>query len=296
MKDGVEIEATYKHIVEDLGGGRRRLTINDLKKVDEGIYEYVYSGDRAAATLTVHQKAIEITQVLRDQFILNGEVATFECFLSDETSDGKWYKNGQEIQADNRISLITDKKRQMLIIEDCTEQDIGEYGFAVDGAQTIANLGIKSEVTIVQDLESVQAVESEQAILICRVEPEEYSNGKWLKNGREFQMDSRMTASQPQGGYKELLIRDVNIEDAAMYSYVAGKGETQAQLFVEEIGIVEPLRDQEVEVSGEVLFETLLTHVNVAGVWCKNGVPIKVMIKLKQKISNKQKKHLINKK
>ena len=96
MKDGVEIEATYKHIVEDLGGGRRRLTINDLKKVDEGIYEYVYSGDRAAATLTVHQKAIEITQVLRDQFILNGEVATFECFLSDETSDGKWFMNGHE--------------------------------------------------------------------------------------------------------------------------------------------------------------------------------------------------------
>ena len=151
MKDGVEIEATYKHIVEDLGGGRRRLTINDLKKVDEGIYEYVYSGDRAAATLTVHQKAIEITQVLRDQFILNGEVATFECFLSDETSDGKWFMNGHEIQADNRISLITDKKRQMLIIEDCTERDIGEYGFAVDGAETIANLGIKSDVTIVQE-------------------------------------------------------------------------------------------------------------------------------------------------
>ena len=130
--------------------------------------------------------------------------------------------------------------------------------------------------TLLKELESVQAVESEQAILICRVEPEEYSNGKWLKNGAEFQMDSRMTASQPQGGYKELVIRDVSVEDAAMYSYVAGKGETQAQLFVEEIGIVEPLRDQEVEVAGEVLFETLLTHVNVAGVWCKNGVPIKV--------------------
>jgi len=277
MKDGVEIEQTHKHIIEDIGGGRRRLTIQDLKKVDEGIYEYVYSGDRAAATLTVHQKAIEITQTLHDQFILSGEVATFECVLSDETSDGKWYKNGQVIQAtDNRIFLIADKKRQMLIIEDCTANDIGEYGFAVDDAQTFASLGIKSDVRIVQDLESTQCVEGEQAIFVCAVDPEQYSNGRWLHNGRELQMDSRMTYSQPPGGFKELVIRNVNVEDTGMYTYVAGSCESQAQLFVEEIDIIEALRDQEVEITGEVLFETLLSHVNVTGVWCKNGVPIKV--------------------
>ena len=242
-----------------------------------GIYEYVYSGDRAAATLTVHQKAVEITQPLRDQYILGSEVATFECVLSDETSDGKWYKNGDEIQAsDNRIFVIADKKRQMLIIEDCTPEDVGEYGFVVDEAQTFATLGIKSEVKIVRDLESAQCIEGDQAIFVCAVDPEEYSNGRWLHNGNELQMDSRMTYSQPPGGFKELLIRNANPDDAGNYAFIAGSCETQAQLFVEEIEIIEQLRNQEVEISGEVLFETLLSHVNVTGVWCKNGVPIKV--------------------
>ncbi|CAG5085008.1 Oidioi.mRNA.OKI2018_I69.PAR.g10791.t1.cds [Oikopleura dioica] len=276
MKDGVEIAVSDKHFVEDIGGGRRRLTIQNLKKVDEGIYEYVYAGDRAAATLTVNQAKLEISEQLRDQSVLAGEVVTFDCLLTDETSDGKWFKDGEEIQVSDRLLAIAENQRQMLIIEDATEEDIGVYSFVVDGAQTSASLAIQDAVRIVQGLQPSEAVEGEQAVLAVVIEPESYTNGKWMKNGAELQFDSRMSYAQPQGGFKELVIRNVNSNDAGVYAFVAGNQVTECEFGIVEINVLEPLRDQQVELSGEVLFETLLSHVNVVGTWCKNDVPIKM--------------------
>ena len=276
MKDGVEISISDKHFVEDIGGGRRRLTIQNLKKVDEGIYEYVYAGDRAAATLTVNQAKLEISEQLRDQSVLPGEVVTFDCLLSDETSDGKWFKDGEEIQVSDRMLTIAENQRQMLIIEDANEEDVGVYSFMVDGAQTSASLAIQEAVRIVQGLQPSEAIEGEQAVLAVMIEPESYTNGKWMKNGAELQFDSRMRYAQPQGGFKELVIRNVNAADAGIYAFVAGNQVTECEFGIVEISVLEPLRDQQVDLAGEVLFETLLSHVNVVGTWCKNDVPIKM--------------------
>ena len=273
-KDGVEIEQSNKCSSEDLGSGRRRLTISDLKKVDEGIYEYVYAGDRAAATLAVHAKPITIVEPLVNQVVMDKEVATFDCALSDVTSDGRWYKNGQEIQQSERFFIVADKQRQMLIIEDVCADDIGEYAFAIDEDHTVAVLALQEGVQIVEHLQAASCIEGVDAEFVCAVEPEEYSNGKWFHNGVELVLNQpRYTYDQTEGGFKKLKIRNVCASDNGIYTFVAGESETVAELNVEEISVEEPLKNQQVDAGGEVLFETLLSHANVQGIWYKNNEP-----------------------
>lgn len=74
-------------------------------------------------------RAVTILQELGDQSVCEGDIAQLEVKFSQENVAGIWQKDGQEIQANERIHIVIDKTSHMLLIEDATKEDAGKYSF-----------------------------------------------------------------------------------------------------------------------------------------------------------------------
>ena len=87
----------------------------------------------------------EFTKKLTELKVKEKETATFICELSEENVKPIWMKGGQQLKADKKYEMITDKKTQKLIIHDVTAQDKGEYTCIYRDTSTWAKLVVEGE-------------------------------------------------------------------------------------------------------------------------------------------------------
>uniref|UniRef100_A0A8C9U0I2 Myosin binding protein Ca n=1 Tax=Scleropages formosus TaxID=113540 RepID=A0A8C9U0I2_SCLFO len=125
MKDGVELARDGKYRFKK-DGKKHWLIINEASKEDIGMYYVFTNGGESKAEL-------EVLQSIADLTVKAAEQAIFKCEVSDEKVTGKWYKDGVEVKASNRIKMVHIGRIHKLTIDDVKAEDAGDYTFVPDG-------------------------------------------------------------------------------------------------------------------------------------------------------------------
>uniref|UniRef100_A0A914YLN1 Ig-like domain-containing protein n=1 Tax=Panagrolaimus superbus TaxID=310955 RepID=A0A914YLN1_9BILA len=120
--------------------GKAKLVIKDSSKADAGKYKVEATNPAGTAVSEAPlkivpadsgkgEKAPEFTQQLKPAQTKEGETIVFDCKVDGHPPPTvAWFKDGQELKADERIKLeSTSDGRQKLIIEKAKIDDQGNY-------------------------------------------------------------------------------------------------------------------------------------------------------------------------
>ena len=94
---------------------------------DAGFYQIITNGDESFAELIVEEKPIEFKSGFSDMSVNFNESAEFKCEVSEAEAKGKWFKDGKEVVASDRIEVIERGCLRKLVINDVTASDQGSY-------------------------------------------------------------------------------------------------------------------------------------------------------------------------
>jgi len=94
---------------------------------DAGFYQIITNGDESFAELIVEEKPIEFKSGFSDMSVNFNESAEFKCEVSEAEAKGKWFKDGKEVVASDRIEVIERGCLRKLVINDVTASDQGLY-------------------------------------------------------------------------------------------------------------------------------------------------------------------------
>uniref|UniRef100_A0A8C7XBB8 Myosin-binding protein C, fast-type n=1 Tax=Oryzias sinensis TaxID=183150 RepID=A0A8C7XBB8_9TELE len=135
MKDGDELnrETAGSKYRFKKDGKKHILIINEATREDIGTYYVFTSGGESKAELEVEEKELEVLQSIADLTLKAAEQAVFKCEVSDEKVTGKWFKDGVEVEASDRIKISHIGRTHKLTIDDVKPSDAGDYTFVPDG-------------------------------------------------------------------------------------------------------------------------------------------------------------------
>ncbi|XP_031417132.1 myosin-binding protein C, fast-type-like [Clupea harengus] len=114
-------------------GKRHWLIIQEATLDDIGMYWCFTNGGHTKGELEVEEKELEVLQSIADLTVKSAEQAMFKCEVSDDKVTGKWFKDGVEVLASDRIKLSHIGRFHRLTIDDVKPEDAGDYTFVPDG-------------------------------------------------------------------------------------------------------------------------------------------------------------------
>ncbi|XP_030274768.1 immunoglobulin-like and fibronectin type III domain-containing protein 1 [Sparus aurata] len=100
---------------------------------------------------TVTDRGVQFVSGLSDTLANVGERAELSCKLSNETSEGRWYKNGKLLTNEDGVTIIKDGACHRLIIDCCNKDDAAVYRFEAEGRKSEATLNIQDPPKIDAD-------------------------------------------------------------------------------------------------------------------------------------------------
>ncbi|XP_070693468.1 immunoglobulin-like and fibronectin type III domain-containing protein 1 [Pempheris klunzingeri] len=92
---------------------------------------------------TVTDRGVQFVSGLSDMVANIGERAELSCKLSNETSEGRWYKNGKLLTNEDGVTIIKDGACHRLVIDCCKKDDAAVYRFEAEGRKSEATLNIQ---------------------------------------------------------------------------------------------------------------------------------------------------------
>ncbi|XP_071674243.1 myosin-binding protein C, slow-type isoform X7 [Patagioenas fasciata] len=145
FKNGVELpndpKSRYRIKVE---GKKHTLIIEEAAKNDNATYSVMTTGGQSEAKLSVDLRPLKISLALQDQTVRLGQEIHLKCEISENVS-GKWYKNGQLVEASDRVKLYHKGRIHRFVIASAAVDDEAEYMFVPDAY----NINIPCKVHVV---------------------------------------------------------------------------------------------------------------------------------------------------
>ena len=176
---------------------------------------------------------------LIDTTVLEDSPASFECILTKEGFNVKWYLNNTELTDEKRFDIASNKSRQSLTINKCALTDAGEVTCKIidqagnEITSSTCKLTVNEKpVGIEKPLKNVKAEEKSEINFYCElnkaVAPE---NIKWFKDGVEITPDERIEI-RCDGPKLYLSIKNARLDDAGKYEMRFGDVSTSANCTV----------------------------------------------------------------
>ncbi|XP_038303119.1 titin isoform X1 [Canis lupus familiaris] len=278
--NGVELKSNGKYTITSRRG-RQNLTVKDVTKEDQGEYSFVVDGKKTTCKLKMKPRPIAILQGLSDQKVCEGDIVQLEVKVSLENVEGVWMKDGQEVQPSDRVHIVIDKQSHMLLIEDMTKEDAGNYSFTIPslGLSTSGRVSVYS-VDVITPLKDVNVLEGTRAVLECKVSVPDVTSVKWYLNDEQIKPDDRVQAIV-KGTKQRLVINRTHASDEGPYKLMVGRVETSCDVSVEKIKIIRGLRDLTCTETQNVVLEVELSHSGIDVLWNFKGKEIKPSSKYK---------------
>ncbi|XP_064154957.1 immunoglobulin-like and fibronectin type III domain-containing protein 1 isoform X6 [Anguilla rostrata] len=132
-------------------GASHKLKIDSCQANDTGKYCFETEGRKTEAMITVEGPGVEVISGLSDIKAKAGQPAELVCKLSDENSNGVWFKDGKKLSQRDGLSLSKDGASHKLKIDSCQADDTGKYRFEADGRKTEAILIVEDPPRFSQD-------------------------------------------------------------------------------------------------------------------------------------------------
>ncbi|XP_041495817.1 titin isoform X1 [Microtus oregoni] len=276
----VELKSNGKYSITSRRG-RQNLTVKDVTKEDQGEYSFVVDGKKTTCQLKMKPRPIAILQGLSDQKVCEGDIVQLEVKVSLENVEGVWMKDGQEVQQGDRVHIVIDKQSHMLLIEDMTKEDAGNYSFTLPalGLSTSGHVSVYS-VDVITPLKDVSVIEGTKAVLECKVSVPDVTSVKWYLNDEQIKPDDRVQ-SIVKGTKQRLVINRTHASDEGPYKLMVGRVETSCNLSVEKIKIIRGLRDLTCTETQNVVLEVELSHSGIDVLWNFKGKEIRPSSKYK---------------
>nr|XP_061814213.1 immunoglobulin-like and fibronectin type III domain-containing protein 1 [Nerophis lumbriciformis] len=150
QKPQMEIEDTDKNGGQNescgkisSGEGDETTAKTDITKGDgaDDVWETVVS--HVLLLPTFIDEGVQFVSGLSDTTVITEGQAELCCKLSNENSEGRWYKNGKLLTKKDGVRIVKDGAYHKFIIDCCKSEDVGVYRFESDGRKSEATLNIQ---------------------------------------------------------------------------------------------------------------------------------------------------------
>ncbi|XP_019712126.1 obscurin-like protein 1a [Hippocampus comes] len=276
LKNGVEVVPNRRFSIR-ADGVERCLTIHRLTREDSGEYACESKDDRTAARLVVKMpRVVEFLTELQNTTVLEGEDATFKCVVSPEDVQLVWFMDNEVINLSDRIQVTQNGLCHTLVMRRCHMLDCSKIRAEAEGTMSKANLRVQeAHVMFTKKMEAVMAEEFGDATLETEISLET-GEVQWMRQGLVIQAGPRYSLNQ-NGCQRSLTIHNLNLSDRGTYRCETLHDRTQVKLNVEprKISIRKGLIDQEILERETASFEVELSHIDVEGIWQKDGIRVK---------------------
>ncbi|XP_060732886.1 obscurin isoform X5 [Tachysurus vachellii] len=275
-KNGEELKSGKNHRMYSMGR-KYFLQIVRCELGDSGLYVCDAGDATTSCSVEVYERDLEVLNSLEDLDIQEDQNAVFMCEVSLDDVPGEWFKNGERIKPTSTIKIRQEGNKHFLLMCNVKEEDSGEIKFVAKNVESKAHLEVeKLPVNIVKPLQDKTALENTRVLLDCTVSNPRCSI-RWYQ-GRNVILPSERFEICSEGCYRKLVIQEVALEDAGMYSVQVGENTSSARLTVEAqpILITRELQDVEVSAPEEACF---VCEVSVpllkSPIWTLNGDVLK---------------------
>ncbi|MGH0116900.1 UNVERIFIED_CONTAM: hypothetical protein FKN15_040889 [Acipenser sinensis] len=276
LKDGQQILPS-RHLAMKAEGRERSLTIHRATGNDTGEYVCESKDDKTCARVTVEMpRVVEVIAELHNVTVLEGEDATLKCVVSPEDAKLVWHRNGNVIVPDDKFVVSRKGLCHTLTIRDCQLTDSSKVTAEAEGVVSKANLQVQeAQVLFTKKMEAVIAEEHGEATLEVEVSLET-GEVQWMRQGVVIQPSPKFTLTA-KGRKRSLTVHNLTFSDRGTFRCETLHDRTQGKLNVEprKISIKKGLTDTETLERETASFEVEVSHIDVQGVWQKDGIRIK---------------------
>ncbi|XP_050933667.1 myosin-binding protein C, slow-type isoform X6 [Lates calcarifer] len=250
MKNGVEVptgvRSRYRVKCE---GTKHYLVIDDASREDTGTYSIMATGGTSEAHIQVDLKPLKIYQDLQDMTVLLGQPLKLHCEIYPGNVPGRWYRNGQLIQPNDRLNIIHRNKVHRLEIETTSLHDAGDYTFVPEGySQSLsAKIHIIDPPRVHLDSlnfpdNTVTIVAGNKLRLEIPISGEPAPRVVWMKGERVILESGHRVRAETYGDQTSLTIEVTEREDSGNYKIVLQNeaGEATASVKIKVVDIPDP--------------------------------------------------------
>uniref|UniRef100_G1KFT9 Obscurin, cytoskeletal calmodulin and titin-interacting RhoGEF n=1 Tax=Anolis carolinensis TaxID=28377 RepID=G1KFT9_ANOCA len=209
-------------------GNVLQLTVNDLVESDSDIYTCDIGDTQSSAKLVVQGRKCHLVSLSRAE---EGSKVRLSCELNKPDLPVQWMKGSEVLQASDKYELKQRGSVAELVIRDAKAADAGEYTCAVGEVKTSARVEVMAAPVIFkEELRDTEKEEGEVVALRCVLATPDVPVS-W-KKGATVLRASEKYEMKKEGCVAELIIHDVETEDAGRYSCDTGEQQSTAQVKV----------------------------------------------------------------
>merc|ERR1711902_246728 len=214
-------------------GKKHSLIIEKATVHHEGEYVCSVGDQETSCEVSVIELAPEFTKELKTVKSTCGEKAVFEIEISKGDAKTRWFRNGTEIEFNEKIQLIVDGKKQRLEIYNIEIIDAGEISCSLGDKECKGKLEVEEpKVNFVAKLPSTTSGSTGQEVRLT-VQLTGACDVKWLKDGQEVKSCDKYTF-ETEGTSRTIIIKNASIEDVAEYTCVAETVKTITELELDD--------------------------------------------------------------
>ncbi|OCT75409.1 hypothetical protein XELAEV_18030588mg [Xenopus laevis] len=257
-------------------GATAELIIHNLELKDMGEYTCVCGEQQTTAVLIVNALPIHFKHGLKDENIKEGDQAILHCELSKPNATVQWKKNSEVLTTSEKHILCQDGAIAELLIPHIEEEDSGVYTCICGDVETSSTLSVIAlPPRFKEDLKNKEAVEGDSITLRCELTKPNASVG-W-KRGQKTLRSSDKYKMRQEGLVAELVISQLDLQDAGKYTCVCGDHETTATLTVNASPprFIEELRDGKATEGQQATLHCELTKPGAVLEWKKGQSSLK---------------------
>ncbi|XP_028306010.1 myosin-binding protein C, slow-type isoform X9 [Gouania willdenowi] len=228
MKNGVEVPTGVRSRYRVKSEGTKHyLVIDDASREDSGTYSLMATGGTTEAHVQVDLKPLKIYQELQDMKVLLGQPIKLHCEIYPGNVPGRWYRNGQLIQPNDRMNIIHRNKTHKLEIATSSLHDAGDYTFVPEGySQSLsAKIHIIDPPKVLLDSLNLQdnqvtIVAGNKLRLEIPISGEPAPRVVWMKGERVILDSGHRVRAETYGDQTSLTIEVTEREDTGNYKIV----------------------------------------------------------------------------
>ncbi|XP_041913572.1 obscurin isoform X1 [Alosa sapidissima] len=250
-----------------------KLIIHNATLMDSGEYCCEAEGIATRAKLVVKDLQHTFAKELRDTRAEEKSMVILECETKQPATKVTWLKGMMVISTGSKYLTKQKGVYLSLTIFNLEWSDEDVYTCDVGTMQSKAQLTVHGrKVLILDELEDIECLEGDTAMLRCRICPSDFIEVKWYLDETQLYTNDLNEIQVNPGGYHSLAIKRLARKDSGTISFVAGDKRSYASLLVRERRptILRPLEDTEA-IEGGTLVLSCRTSKPCHILWYKDG-------------------------
>nr|XP_028607457.1 LOW QUALITY PROTEIN: obscurin [Podarcis muralis] len=269
---GVPLQSNEMNEIEVLGKVHT-LTLRKVTLEDSGSVTFKVGQNSSEAQLTVQPAPVIFIKQLENMEVDENATAIFRCDLSKPNVRVEWKKGSSTVQPSQKIEIKVEGTAHSLIIRTVAPEDSGEYSCSTADRKTTARLKVKAlPVLFKRGLQNKEVETGNTVSLRCELS-KPLAPVAWKKGKVVLQSSDKYELRQ-EGNFAELLIYDVEAQDAGEYICDSGDQQTTATVKVKVLPVLfkEELQNVESEAGGKAVLRCEISKPDAPVEWRKGAI------------------------